>query len=155
MRPARFLLAATLCAVAACDATPFSPLPDDAVVRWGRTCGSIAGYCGEAMEITRVRARLVRTAAVPDALPALVEEHDITAATWSALRSAVERSGIWRLHDDYGPPLPDVGREWAEVAVSGSTKRVTFAPGQPPRELRALVDSLHGIPGPVLHPGKR
>ena len=97
------------------------------------------------MEITRLRARLTRTGAVLDTLPALVEDQDITAATWADLRSAIEGSRISRLRDDHGPPLPDVGREWVEVAVSGSAKRVTFAPGQPPEELGALVSSLHAI----------
>ena len=140
------LLVASPILTASCDDAPFGHLPDDAVIRWGTSFGECIGYCTQEVEVTPTLARLTRTSSDPSHYPARVEERDVSGATWSDLRAAVEASDITSLDDIYGcPDCADGGAEWVEVETQGSKKKVVFEAGDPPRGVASLVDALRSV----------
>jgi hypothetical protein len=129
----------------ACDPSPFSPLPDTAVVRWGTSFGECLGYCRQTLEVTRDRLRLVREG-TDAAHPTLTWESALPAGAWATLGDTVEASGIEGLHHVYGcPDCADGGAEWVEVEAPGATRRVTFEYGDAPTELASLVADLRSL----------
>jgi hypothetical protein len=141
-----FLVVLVALVATSCDASPFSPLPDDASVRWGRTCGFISQCRDEVLDVTRAHIRLTLISTFPpDSGAQRTEEHDIDARRWSDLKEMAEKSGVGWLPDHTGPILADVGNEWVEVEASGAVKRVTFNRGDPPPAVAALTDTLRAM----------
>ncbi len=140
--------ASTLGLTASCHPSPFDPLPDSAVVRWGISFGECRGYCEQEMDVTRTELRLTRRSGNPSLYPTTVEELDLSAEAWSALRAQVQTSGIAALEDVYGcPDCADGGAEWVEVETPDARKKVSFDAGRPPEELASLVETLRSLRG--------
>jgi hypothetical protein len=138
-----------------CDSSPSEPVTDPDVlanrteIRYGISFGMCAGHTGhclQEMAVTKDQARLTLRSSEPQRFPQVEKQRSIPSTTWLDLERAVADSNIGELDAVYGcPDCADGGAEWVEVVSRGSTKRVTFEFGDPPPDLRRVLEKLRII----------
>ncbi|WP_428236125.1 hypothetical protein [Gracilimonas sp.] len=115
-------------------------------IKSGSSFGMCVGPCFQEVSINESQAVLrIRENKGEGGLSELKVENKraVSPQEWGEIQSLVNQEAITALPKVIGcPDCADGGAEWIEIQSPGLVKKVTFEYGQPPAQIKELVDRL-------------
>lgn len=115
-------------------------------IKSGSSFGMCVGPCFQEVSVNESQAVLrIRENKGGGGLSELKVENKraVSPQEWSEIQSLVDQEAITALPKVIGcPDCADGGAEWIEIQSPGLVKKVTFEYGQPPAQIKELVDRL-------------
>ncbi|MCP9292318.1 hypothetical protein [Gracilimonas sediminicola] len=115
-------------------------------IKSGSSFGMCVGPCFQEVSVNESQAVLrIRENKGEGGLSELKVENKraVSPQEWGEIQSLVNQEAITALPKVIGcPDCADGGAEWIEIQSPGLVKKVTFEYGQPPAQIKELVDRL-------------